>query len=373
MADFGDFEQQTAGTESFQVALWNGSENEDTEIFVHVPESYAPGAKAPLLMMAHGTGGSGRAQDSRWQHTAEELGMIVVCPSESADNSGYRFSERERETALSAIRWARRRFNIDENRIYLSGISRGGHMCWDLALRYPDLPAAIAPMIGGPRLALQQGQNNLRYLENISRLPIRDLQGSEDDPLLLLNLQLAFDELEAFGSDQAQLIEFPQLAHHFDFSTVDWIEFLGQSRRDPRPKHVIRVAARKGEGRAFWFEALSYRREVREDFRIKVTADEWNRLDEAGQRKLMHRRALERSARAEASQTAPGRFQISSKGLRKFRLLLDANMLDAEGRIEVLVDGKILRRRPKPSKRVLLREFAERFDRSFLPSMEFRN
>ncbi len=373
MRSFGAFEDWSPGTERLEIDLWNGEQLEPSEVFVHVPESYDPASPAPLLMMAHGTGNTGRSQDSRWQQTAEDLGMIVVCPSESQDNSGYRFSVREREIARAAIRWARRKFNIDENRVFLAGISRGGHMSWDLALRYPDLPAAIAPMVGGPRLSLQGGQNNLRYLENIAQLPIRDLQGSKDDALLIFNLRLAFKELARLGSTRAKLLEFAELGHQFDFDAVNWRQFLAESHRNPRPQTVIRVAANLTEARAFWLEILSFKRDVSEDFRIKVAAAAWNDLDDAGRRELMHNRARERSARIEARISAPGQFQITSRGVRKFRLLLEPSMLDEKGRAELMIDGKTLRRRPQPDKRVLLREFAERFDRSFLPSMELRN
>ena len=35
---------------------------------------------------------------------------------------------------------------IDPNRIYLTGVSAGGSGCWELALRYPDRFAAVAPL-----------------------------------------------------------------------------------------------------------------------------------------------------------------------------------------------------------------------------------
>ena len=52
---------------------------------------------------------------------------------------------------VDALRWARRTANIDEDAIFLGGASRGGHLTWDVALRWPDVYAGLVPCIGGPR------------------------------------------------------------------------------------------------------------------------------------------------------------------------------------------------------------------------------
>jgi len=40
-------------------------------------------------------------------------------------------------------------YPVDENRVYLTGLSMGGYGCWDLALRQPMRFAAVAPICGG--------------------------------------------------------------------------------------------------------------------------------------------------------------------------------------------------------------------------------
>lgn len=42
-------------------------------------------------------------------------------------------------------------YNIDEKRIYLTGLSRGGHGTWGVASKMPDRFAAIAPIAGNTR------------------------------------------------------------------------------------------------------------------------------------------------------------------------------------------------------------------------------
>jgi hypothetical protein len=222
-------------------------------------------------------------------------------------------------------------------------------------------------MIGGPRLVVDGGQNNLRYLENVRHLPIRDLQGALDDPLLLFNLRLAFEKLAALGARDAKLLEFERLGHSFDPGAVDWPAWFGAARRDPAPESVVRVAARKGESRAFWLEILRTSREVQDEFRPRVSADLWNSLDDHGRRRLVAEQAEERSARATATRTGPGTFAIESRGVTQLRLLLTEAQLGDARQVTVTWNGKVRKASANRPRQVLLREFVERFDRRFLP------
>jgi len=340
---------------------------------LQLPASYDPARPAPLLLALHGTGGTGEQAAAYWGRIAGALGMIVLAPTRNGENRGYTFSAEEREEALAALRWARRRFNVDENRIHITGISRGGHMTWDLGLRFPDRFASLAPMIGGPRLDPTRGQNNLRFLENVLPIPIRDLQGERDDPHLLFNLRYAFKRLETLGARDARLITFPELGHSFRYEAVDWKTFFHDARRDPLPTRIVRLSAgRPGEGRALWIEILETARDIREAIRIRVSAETWNALDNAGKRRFLARAALKKTARIEAVMRGPGLFEVKSRGVRRFRILLSRTMFSPNAPIEVIWNGRRRMRKLKPSPRVALLNFVERFDRTFLPVAEFR-
>ncbi|MHC4932639.1 MAG: carboxylesterase family protein, partial [Planctomycetota bacterium] len=315
----------------------------------------------------HGAGADGRDEYRRWQGLADALDMIVVAPSESGENDGYAFTPRERTAGLEALRWARRRFNIDERRVHLTGISRGGHMTWDLGLRHPDRFASLAPMVGGPRLDTRGGQCNLRFLENLRSTPIRDLQGEDDDPRLLFNLRLAFAHLKKLGGKDAELITFSGLGHSFRMDAVDWRSFFEGAARSPRPRHLVHLCADPRHGRADWMEILAVERDIKEAFTPQVRPDKWNALDDAGRRKFIVRAAVQRTARLEVVMRGPGVFEAESRGVRRFRLLLDATMFDPKVPVQVTWKGKTRSKRVSASRRILLRDFVERFDRTFLP------
>ncbi len=364
---FGRFDPDPErGTHGHSVALHVDGKAEQTLLSVYVPQSYDASVPAPLLAVFHGTGGDGRDLPRQWSAAAEALGMLVVAPSETGENVGYSYTERERLRALAAIRWVRRNFNVDETRIHLTGYSRGGHLAWDLALRHPGRFASLSPMVGGPRLEIRGGQNNLRFLRNVIDVPIRDLQGSKDHPLLLFNLRWAFERLEKLGARDAKLIEFPGLGHSCDPSAVDWPEFLGGARRAAAPERVVLACASPGM-RSAWVEVLATDRSVRESFKPQVDARKWARLDDRAKRRHLQKLVDERTAWLEVTRTAPGRFVAKGEHVRRFRLYLTEGSFDPAKPVEVRFGSRVVRRRVKPSPGVLLGHFAERFDRTFLP------
>ena len=95
-------------------------------------------------------------------------------------------------------------------------------------------------------------------------------------------------------------------------------------------------------------------------------------MDDMGYLRFMQREAEKRTARLEVSRDGVGRFVAKGKYVRKFRLLLDASMFEAGKDVRVVFNGTEFRRQPRPSTEVLLTEFVERFDRTFLPVAEVR-
>jgi len=369
-AHFGEFAALAPGPDRQQVDLQVLDAVERTELCLYVPPHYDAGKPAPLLLALHGTGGDGAREFLRWQTVADQLSMLVLAPSEAGDNSGYHHAARERAAALAALRWARRTANVDDNRVFVTGISRGGHLTWDLVLRWPDLFAAAVPCIGGPWLQWNDGNNNLRYLENVTALPIRDLQGAQDHPRMVGDLRLAFAQLKKLGAADAQLIEFKDLGHDFDLGAVDFDAWFARTVRTPVPKVVVRMAADLREARTFWAEILATDDKVVLGFVPQVSPALWSAMDEQKQREYVHAHMVEHTGRLKVTMTESGRFSVEAAGVRKFRLLLLREMLGKDGSVEVRWAGKTYKHKPTADAAVLLREFVERCDRTFLPVAE---
>jgi dienelactone hydrolase len=364
-AAFGTFEPKQSGPTRQTVDLQVLGKVEPTEVFLYIPQGYDPSKCAPLLLWGHGAGGSGAREYLLWQTVADKVGLLVLAPTAVSKEPGYAFTPREREAALAALRWARRTVNVDENAIFVGGWSQGGSMTWDLALRHPDLFAGVLPCVGGPRIELG-ARNNLRYLENVAHLPIRDLQGSEDDPLLLMNLRLAFARLKKLAAPDAVLHEFADRGHDADLGVVDWVAFFGK-RRTSEPPRVVRLAADPEETRASWAAITGFEPRVSVEVQPAVNADTWQRLDEAGKRAFLLDRLADYTARLVVQDKDQGHFVADSKLVKSFELLLSSPRVGKDGAVEVRWQNRTIRKKTAPDTTVLLEDFAERFDRTFLP------
>ncbi|MFN0206963.1 MAG: hypothetical protein ACKVS6_11730 [Planctomycetota bacterium] len=373
---FGSYQKIEPGVRRDNVQLWTGKASQEYSIITYVPSAYDPSKPTPLLLALHGTAGSGNEMVEMWRSSAERGGFIVVANTEPLAKEGYTFKSEERLAAMYTIRWARRIFNINENKIFGTGISRGGHLLWDTALRNPDLYAGIFPMIGGPWAVPSGGRANLRYLPSILHLPIRDLQGSKDDPGLVALLHYAFKKLKDLKAADAELIEFPELGHWFKFDAVDWVEFINSRSRNPRPGQVIVTSVGKHDSASsFWGEILTVGKEVQEEFVTKLNpaeAAKVNAMDARTRSEWWDQQAAKHTAKLELKMVAPGEFSAKGTGVVKFRLLLTEGMFDPKKPVVVNFNGKSKNYAVKPDKKILLQNFVDRFDRTILPIAEIR-
>lgn len=347
-----------------EVSLYADGDFETTPVAVFVPESYDGTKPAPLLVVLHWTGGTGPQAIRMWEQIANEQGMLVIAPSETGENAGYGFTQRERDVTLSALRWAKREFRVDPAAVFVTGVSRGGHLAWEMALRHPDLWAGVSPMIGGPYWDVRNGRANMRYLENVRSIPLVDLQGAQDQAGLVWNVRYAFEKLSELGAEQATYHEFPDRGHSYDMSVVDWPAFF-ESRREARPEKVVRAFARPSEARSFWVEVVEATKDVEEEFEPVIKASLNAKLDEDGRRRWLINETAKRTGRVEARFTGVDRIELDLEEVQSVRLYLEADMF--EKKLVVKVGSR--RKKPKVelSKEVLLTDFVERLDPTFLP------
>ena len=158
----------------FRWAYKSAVDNELQPYRVFVPSKYDATKPTPMVVALHGMGGDENSYFMSYDNgvvkrEAEARSYIVVCPTGRGSASMY-MGDAEKDV-LDVIAAMRRDYNVDANRIYLTGHSMGGYGTWSIAPKYPELFAAIAPISGG---------GNPQALSKIKHVPEIVIHGDND-------------------------------------------------------------------------------------------------------------------------------------------------------------------------------------------------
>ena len=130
-----------AQTVSFKVA------GVTRNLILHAPSGTS---KPALVYVLHGYNiDATMMQNTTYMdRVADREKFIVVYPN--AINKSWDMSDasHDYEFLLAIIDTMEARYHIDRNRVYVSGFSQGGFLCFALACKYADIFAAIAPVSG---------------------------------------------------------------------------------------------------------------------------------------------------------------------------------------------------------------------------------
>lgn len=177
---------------------------------LYIPEGY-PRSRGewPLVLFLHGKGERGDDLSLVTRHgLAKEIArgeaefpFIAVSPQCPDTAMWADPSQIEVLDALIDDLVARHR--IDEDRIYVTGMSMGGAGTWTLAAAYPDRFAAIAPVCG---------RNDPAIAPTIAHLPIWIFHGEKDAVVPVWHSRNIAAALEAEGAD-FRLTIYPDATH----------------------------------------------------------------------------------------------------------------------------------------------------------------
>ncbi|MBO5214498.1 MAG: prolyl oligopeptidase family serine peptidase [Clostridia bacterium] len=95
------------------------------------------------------------------------------------------------ESILRFIDQLKQEFPIDEDRVYLTGLSMGGYGTWFTAMAKPSLFAAIAPVCGG----------GMPWNSCVLDMPIWAFHGTKDTVVLPHNTEDMVEKLQSLGKE----------------------------------------------------------------------------------------------------------------------------------------------------------------------------
>lgn len=125
--------------------------DEPVEYVAITPPEYHQGRPRPALVVLHDGRGIDKAL-ALWEAEAARHGYVLIAPQWLLPNQppDYRYTQAEQAAVILALRDAKRRYAIDDDRIFLAGDLFGGNMSWDVALSHPDLWAGVGVISGLP-------------------------------------------------------------------------------------------------------------------------------------------------------------------------------------------------------------------------------
>ncbi|MGD9144751.1 MAG: prolyl oligopeptidase family serine peptidase [Anaerolineae bacterium] len=204
------------------------------EYLLFLPQDYHKhlGKEWPLILFLHGAGERGDDLALVKTHGIAKIveeepnfPFIAISPQCPENTRWWEYTR----TLKAILDQVMAEFAVDEQRIYLTGLSMGGFGTWSLAMDYPDLFAAIAPICGG-------GLSD--FVAVIKDVPVWAFHGAKDLAVPLQASQRMVDALRAVGGN-VKFTVYPGVGHDSWTQTYENPElyewFLQHSRADRLP------------------------------------------------------------------------------------------------------------------------------------------
>ena len=208
---------------------------------IYVPADYSTKADWPVILFLHGAGE--RGSDGLLQTTAgigtairqnpKRFPDLVVLPQVPSDSQ---WVGAPAEAALAALRQTMADFKVDPRRVYLTGLSMGGHGTWYIAYRHPEVFAAVVPICGWvtehprfrdsvPVVPTDSGAALPALARRLAKTPVWIFHGEMDDAVPVSGSREPAAALKAVSGD-VRYTEYLGLGHNSWDATYGSDEFL---------------------------------------------------------------------------------------------------------------------------------------------------
>lgn len=309
-----------------------------------VPASYETAKSYALIVCLHGYGFTGEEYLERWRTRLGE-GYLLACPTYP---SGAWFTRHAEELVLETIREVRRRYHIDPDRIFLTGMSNGGIGAWLIGMHHAPLFAGLAPMASGLDDVL------MPFLGNLRNTPVYIIHGSKDQVMPVHLSRAIAKELDALGYPyvyREHQREHPIAGGHYfpKEELPDLVAWFNHQRREALPTSLTLVRD------ASHFRPFNW---VRIDSTDPIAAFSEDLVDKRDER-IKHRVY----ARLDASIDGSNRIEVTAEHVQRYSLFLNEQLIDVSKPLTVLTNGRLsFEATVTPSIETLLRQARLRLD-----------
>ena len=309
-----------------------------------IPPTYQASRAYALVVCLHGFGFTGEEYLERWRTRLGE-DYLLACPTYP---SGAWFTRRAEELVLETVRQARRRYHIDPNRVFLTGMSNGGIGAWLIGMHHAPLFAGLAPMASGLDDVV------MPFLANLRGTPVYIIHGAKDQVMPVDLSRSIARELEVLGYPHVyreHQREHPMAGgHYFPREELpDLVAWFNRQRREPLPTSL--TAVRDGSH----FQSFNW---VRLDATDPIAAFSEDLVDKRDER--IKRRVY---ARLDASIAGNNRIEVKAEHVQRYSLFLNEQLIDFSKPLTVVTNGRLsFEGTVTPSVETLLRQARLRQD-----------
>jgi predicted peptidase len=217
----------SAKTHGFLDRVHTGPGGKKARYGLFVPHLYKADKTYPLILFLHGHGESGT--DGR---RPVEVGLgpairqrertfpfLALFPQ--SQKFSWQATSDDSRRALAILAEVMNQYQVDPQRVYLTGLSMGGFGTWSLAARYPKRWAALVPVCGG---------GNPQHAAKIKDIPCWCFHGAADTVVPVTRSREMIQALQAEGG-APRYTEYPGVGHDSwtnAYGTAELYEWLLQ-------------------------------------------------------------------------------------------------------------------------------------------------
>ncbi|HEY4901604.1 MAG TPA: dienelactone hydrolase family protein [Terriglobales bacterium] len=271
---------------------------------IHVPLDYR--CEQPFPLIVYLSGGGGLAFDAALTagDAIKHAGYLVLYPHAGGE---LWWERKPTEMVHALLLEVLRTYNVDTNRVYLTGFSNGGTGAIEFGTRWPDRFAAIASLTGA---GLDSPSGVKLPMRNLLDVPMLFLHGDQDPRIPSSASVKTFDELRSLKPRvEPELHILKGRGHEVTLASDDGftLPFFERFTRDPFPQVVSAKVWDTRFPRQYWIEVVE-----------GDTAP----------------------SEVEAHITADNLIDIKTHNVKKLRLLLRPELFHSTGPVRVRVNGK---------------------------------
>jgi hypothetical protein len=343
---------------------------------VTIPSGYDPARRYQVRFQLHGGVGGRTDNKPRGNGQIGALsgdaagadGQFYVIPY--AWNDAPWWSDDQVLNLHAIVDTLKRKYNIDENRVVVSGVSDGGTGAYYIAMRDTTPYASFLPL-NGYIMVLANGEidDGLNFPNNLRDKPLFVINGGKDR---LYPISIVEPYTRHLMKNGVQISYFPQ--PDGQHNTAWWPDmkdlfekFVADHPRDPSPDQLTWEAADTAHDRAHWLVIDSFGAapgEPKELSDINIFTDSLGPDPLFGRPKASGRVDLVRSGNT---------VQATTKGVREFTLLLSPDKFDLSQPVKVTTNGReVFNARVQSSIDTLLKWAARDNDRTMLYAAEIK-